>query len=86
MGAINTLDVLPDKWREVEAYRTRKYGAESLKNLRAKKVMFETCGACQGLRWTILEGYYDDFVLCYCIFDNKCIKQYPHRIDNKEFT
>jgi hypothetical protein len=77
--------ILPDKWSMVVAYRSRKFGLESLKNLRAKKMMLETCEECPALRTEFIMGGIYDYVFFRCIFYNKCIKQYPHRIDNKEF-
>jgi hypothetical protein len=78
-------DMLPDKWGAVTEYRDRKFKQTSLKALRSKKVLFELCNGCPALRvGYIMDGIYE-FIINGCVFFDKCIKQYPHRVDNKEF-
>ena len=78
-------EILPEQWVEVSKYRDRKYKNESLQNLRTKKHQFDACVTCPAFRVRIIDLYGGEFVLTSCIFFNKCIKQYPHRVDNKEF-
>ena len=74
------IDVLPENWSKMFEYRRRVLHYDTLKNGNNVRFMVEECMGCEGVRvfetthWTALR----------CIFD-KCIKQYPHRIDNKEF-
>ena len=79
------LDYLPDKWKEASDYRSNKYKNKSLQSLRTKRDGFEFCNNCPTLRIRVIDVYEYEYVLTSCIFINKCIKQYPHRVDNKEF-
>ena len=77
---MNYINGLPEKWSKIFEARRRRLQYDTLSNGNNVKFMVEECMGCRGvrtletLRWTALR----------CIFD-KCIKQYPHRIDNKEF-
>jgi len=82
---MNYLEFLPDKWLERSAYRSRKYRNKSLQTLQSKKDVFEMCNGCPCFRIRFVEMYGHEVVLTSCIFINKCIKEYPHRVDKKEF-
>jgi len=79
------LEHLPDKWKMASDYRNNKYRDQSLKDLRGRKDGFELCLGCEGFRVRVINSNNREYVLTSCIFINKCIKQYPHKIDNKEF-
>lgn len=74
------MDVLPDEWGKIAKDRYRVFCRETLKNRDNIEFLFEECMECGGVR--ILNAPQRTFVRC--IF-NKCIKEYPHRIDNREF-
>lgn len=82
---MNYLELLPDEWLEACEYRSNKYRVKSLQMLRSKKAVFDMCNGCPAFRIRLIDVYGHEFVLTSCIFVNKCIKQYPHRVDNKEF-
>jgi len=77
---VELCDVLPDRWSEVAYRRRRKHQYEQIKNMFVEDDDGEDCVGCPNFRvwkhgYTLLTG---------CIV-NKCIKQYPHIYDNKEF-
>ena len=82
---INYLDLLPDKWEAASEYRSSKYKNQSLKELRGKKDGFEFCNGCPAFRIRVIDVHGYEFVMTSCVFITKCIKQYPHKIDYKEF-
>jgi len=82
---LSYLELLPDKWEAVALHWKKKHYVDSLKNLRTKKHQFDACVSCPAFRVKIIEMYGGEFVVTSCIFFNKCIKEYPHEIDNKEF-
>jgi len=83
---MNVENLLPDNWEMVVTQRTRKLYNEGLKNLRVRKIMLEGCEGCPMLRTIIGDDDFSIWVFTVCMVKgNKCIKQYPHRIDNKEF-
>ena len=72
-------DVLPDEWAKTAYYRYRKFRRELLQApLVLKK---DLCEGCPCFRVKMNENYFETK----CIF-NKCIRQYPHTLDNGEFT
>lgn len=75
---MKTYDVLPEKWVDVVYYRYRKLRDETLK--KGEKDRDNICIGCPGMRAYMTA----DYIYEICIMD-KCIKQYPHMIDNKEF-
>ena len=77
--------MLPDEWEAVALHWQKKHYVESLKNLRTKKMVFDACVSCPAFRVRIITMYEQEFVVTSCILFNKCIKEYPHMIDNKEF-
>ena len=79
------LELLPDKWWEMSEYRSKKYKNESLQMLRSRKAVFDMCDGCPGFRMRVIAVYGYEYVITSCLFVNKCIKQYPHRVDKKEF-
>jgi hypothetical protein len=82
---MNHLDLLPDNWAAASDFRSNKYRTQSLKELRSKKDSFEFCNGCDAFRIRLIDVYGYEFVMTSCVFINKCIKQYPHRVDNEEF-
>ena len=79
-------ELLPDKWHEVVKARTRKLYFEGLRNLRIRKTMLEECEECPMLKTEVFDGYHETWIFTICrVYGNKCIKQYPHRIDNERF-
>jgi len=84
-GQMNYLDILPDNWEAASDYRSNKYKNQSLKELRGKKDGFVFCNGCDAFRIRIIDVYGYEFVMTSCVFITKCIKQYPHRVDNEEF-
>ena len=79
-------DLLPEGWVEASKYRYRKYQTDSLKILRSKKALFDYCEGCPGFRVMFLDVYGSERILTSCVFFDKCIKQYPHKVDIREFT
>ena len=78
--------ILPEKWEMVVNERTRRLYYEGLKNLYTNKLMLDECEACPMLEIRIREAPAFIWIVTACrVQGNKCIKQYPHRIDNKEF-
>ena len=79
-------DVLPDNWEPVVKQRTRELYYNGLRNLRANKTMFVDCEDCPMLRTVIGEDRFSIWVFAVCrLQGNKCIKQYPLKVDNEEF-
>lgn len=77
---MNFLDLLPEKWGKVAYMRYVKLRNETIQSLAEQKQMEDVCLGCPFLR-----TYMDmDWVYAYCTAD-KCIKQYPHKRDHKEF-
>ena len=73
-------EILPERWEEI-AYRRRiKYKDDEIVNFITNRNMLETCQGCPAFRF-IERG---EWIYMWCILD-KCIKQYPHIKDNREF-
>lgn len=60
-------------------YRKKKHGDMTIKS--GIRMAISKCQNCDLLRMVIIDEY---FGAAYCIF-NKCIKQYPHKVDNGRF-
>ena len=82
---MNIGELLPDKWEEVSLHWQKKHYHESLRNLRSKKTVFESCMGCPAFRVKTISVYGLEYVLISCVFFDKCIKQYPLKVDNEEF-
>ena len=76
---MKNLDFLPETWAKTAYYRYRKFRREQLVTPPNNKMDF--CQDCPGFRVSVYPHYF----ITYCVFD-KCIKQYPHKTDNGEFT
>ena len=73
-------ELLPDNWSEVMVRNIRKYRNWEIQNYEERRDMLETCQSCPAFRF-VPSG---QFIYMYCVLD-KCLKQYPHMIDNREF-
>lgn len=86
VGAVKKIELLPENWESVVDYRMRKYKSLYLSGLYANKLMIDECSGCPLLRMVLFQSEGEDMIFSCCnLYGNKCIKQYPHRIDNKEF-
>ena len=77
---MNIADLMPDRWVEVSYMRYRRLKDRFMRENKLVRDM-DDCIGCQCYRIRMD----DEWIYRYCVF-NKCIKQYPHRVDNEEFT
>lgn len=78
---MNYEDILPDNWFDVSSERSDRFTSRVLQHLYDENYMFNECMKCPLFR-TFLQG---GVLYTGCIFATKCIKEYPHSKDNKEF-
>ncbi len=72
--------MLPETWDDVVYYRNTELKRETLRRFFTGELMIEGCIECPCLQ-TAVNG---NRVITRCIA-NKCIKQYPHILDNEAF-
>ena len=72
------IEILPDTWDDVAQYRSNLFINHTLNH--QIRLLTENCYKCYGLRSDVK----DEWIVTFCVF-NKCIKKYPHMVDNKEF-
>lgn len=78
---------MPDKWWSVAEKRSFEYKLRVFHNLRVKKYFSDECGECPMLRRVFYIESYTEWVFTSCLlYSDKCIRQYPHISDSKEFT
>ena len=73
-------EALPDEWEDVAYYRYQMLRVEALKGIVDGGLAIKWCVECPCLVVKI-NG---NFIVTGCRV-NKCIKQYPHTLDNEEF-
>ena len=72
-------DILPDRWSEVSRYRENKLRNSTLMD--GTRMLNDACVSCPLCR---VYNFNFRIEIVACVF-NKCIKRYPHRVDNDEF-
>ena len=72
--------MLPEVWEDVAYYRKQMLRVETLRGIVDGGLVIEGCVDCPCLKVKINGNY----ILTGCKVD-KCIKQYPHVLDNEEF-
>lgn len=73
--------LLPDNWERVSYMRYVELNNYLMRHLFDSETLIKECLECPHFRVYVTGNR----IYPGCVFGNKCIKQYPHIYDNKEF-